>query len=417
VQAGFVVYIALAINDILYGARVIRSERLFDLAFVAVAAGFTYIAVRRYGHVHDHLEEEVVTRTRELETRTLWLDGLVRAGQGLMAGLDLPSTLQRITAEARQLAGSPHVKVLLVDRAAGIFRVGATSGAPVPESFRLELGQSYSGKVARTGRPLFVADLQRAPGNPLAERDRELGLVSYLGLPIKKGGEVLGVLTINTEAPREYLPEELAYLSSFADQAGTAIDNARLLGEASNRERRLTTLTTLTQGLTSTLSADEVLDRVVRDAVELFGSSVARLWLLEEGGRTLGLRAEAGQRTNVTGVTRMAVGQGIVGRVVATQTPVVIDDIENAAAYEAEGLARREAELALAHVKELQGMVPICAYCKKVRNDRNYWETIETYISERSRATFSHGICPGCRETIVRPELERWKRQPSSRRA
>src|SRR5262245_30242575 len=329
VQAGFVVYVALGVNDILHAARVIRAERVFDLAFVAVAAGFTYILVRRYGRVHDHLEEEVAARTRDLETRTLWLDGLVRAGQSLMAGLDLTRTLERITAEARQIAGSPHVNVLLVDRQAGIFRLGAASGAPVPEGFCHELDHSYSGKVARTGRPLFVADVQNTPGNPLADRDREYGLVTYLGLPIKKGGEVLGVLTINTEAPREYPPEELAYLSSFADQAGTAIDNARLFGEAAKRERRLATLTTLTQGLTSTLSADEVLDRIARDSVALFGASVTRLWVVEDGGRTLGLRAEAGQRTMGTGLTRIAIGQGIVGRVAATRTPVVIEDLEN----------------------------------------------------------------------------------------
>jgi GAF domain-containing protein len=84
--------------------------------------------------------------------------------------------------------------------------------------------------------------------------------------------------------------------------------------------------------------------------------------------------------------------------------------IHNATLFEAEAHARREVELALAQVKQLHGMLPICAYCKKVRNDRNYWETIESYIGERSAATFSHGICPECRDKVVGPELERWKR-------
>jgi GAF domain-containing protein len=90
--------------------------------------------------------------------------------------------------------------------------------------------------------------------------------------------------------------------------------------------------------------------------------------------------------------------------------------IRNASLYEAEGRARREAELALAQVKQLQGMLPICAYCKKVRNDRNYWEQIETYIGERSQATFSHGICPDCRESIVKPQLEQWKAEQRQQR-
>jgi|RhiMethySRZTD1v2_1073278.scaffolds.fasta_scaffold07118_9 GAF domain-containing protein len=83
--------------------------------------------------------------------------------------------------------------------------------------------------------------------------------------------------------------------------------------------------------------------------------------------------------------------------------------LRNASLFEAEAAARRDVEHALAQVKQLHGLLPICAYCKKIRNDRNYWEAIESYIGERSAATFSHGICPECRERVVGPELERWK--------
>jgi uncharacterized PurR-regulated membrane protein YhhQ (DUF165 family) len=51
---------------------------------------------------------------------------------------------------------------------------------------------------------------------------------------------------------------------------------------------------------------------------------------------------------------------------------------------------------ALAEVTTLQGLLPICAFCKKIRDDKGYWSQIETYITERSDASFSHGICPDC---------------------
>jgi DNA-binding response OmpR family regulator len=77
---------------------------------------------------------------------------------------------------------------------------------------------------------------------------------------------------------------------------------------------------------------------------------------------------------------------------------------------EAELAARvKELELALANVKLLQGLLPICCYCKKIRNDQNYWQQVDTYIADHSEAQFTHGICPECREKIVRPELERLK--------
>ena len=75
-------------------------------------------------------------------------------------------------------------------------------------------------------------------------------------------------------------------------------------------------------------------------------------------------------------------------------------------------LAARVAALerALAQVTDLQGLLPICMYCKKIRTDSNYWQKVESYIAERSGATFSHGICPECVETRVRPELDRARR-------
>ena len=67
----------------------------------------------------------------------------------------------------------------------------------------------------------------------------------------------------------------------------------------------------------------------------------------------------------------------------------------------------RELEEALSRVKTLQGLLPICSYCKKIRNDRNYWQQVEGYISDHSEAQFSHGICPDCYARFVQPELDR----------
>jgi PAS domain S-box-containing protein len=61
-------------------------------------------------------------------------------------------------------------------------------------------------------------------------------------------------------------------------------------------------------------------------------------------------------------------------------------------------------------INQLRGFLPICSYCKKIRNDKNYWEQIESYISDHSKALFSHGICPEC-DARVRAEFEAVKRR------
>lgn len=82
------------------------------------------------------------------------------------------------------------------------------------------------------------------------------------------------------------------------------------------------------------------------------------------------------------------------------------------------GVARRVVELqraladqveqlqsALAHVNQLQGMLPICTFCKKIRDDSDYWHQVESYVALRSEATFSHGICPDCFDARYKHKL------------
>lgn len=65
----------------------------------------------------------------------------------------------------------------------------------------------------------------------------------------------------------------------------------------------------------------------------------------------------------------------------------------------------RELEEALGNVKLLQGLLPICLYCKKIRDDQNYWQQVDRYIGEHSEVRFSHGVCPDCYEKVVKPEI------------
>ncbi len=71
-------------------------------------------------------------------------------------------------------------------------------------------------------------------------------------------------------------------------------------------------------------------------------------------------------------------------------------------------LAARVAELeeALARVRQLRGLLPICSYCKKIRDDQNYWQQVEQYVSTHTEVQFSHGICPDCYSKVVEPQLD-----------
>jgi PAS domain S-box-containing protein len=64
----------------------------------------------------------------------------------------------------------------------------------------------------------------------------------------------------------------------------------------------------------------------------------------------------------------------------------------------------RELQTALAEVKALQRILPICMYCKSIRDDENYWQSVEAYISRHTHTRFTHGICPKCFKAALEAE-------------
>ncbi|MDB6035380.1 MAG: domain S-box [Verrucomicrobiales bacterium] len=83
-----------------------------------------------------------------------------------------------------------------------------------------------------------------------------------------------------------------------------------------------------------------------------------------------------------------------------------IQNIDDRKRMEQELIARNEELSAALHqVKELQGIVPICMYCKNIRDDENYWHKVEAYITDHSKAKFSHCVCPECMEKFKRDLL------------
>ena len=74
-------------------------------------------------------------------------------------------------------------------------------------------------------------------------------------------------------------------------------------------------------------------------------------------------------------------------------------------------------EAALAEVKTLRGLLPICMYCKKIREGADAWQAVEQYVSRHSDAQFSHGVCPSCWTTMVQPQLEEMRAKKRGEKA
>ncbi len=78
--------------------------------------------------------------------------------------------------------------------------------------------------------------------------------------------------------------------------------------------------------------------------------------------------------------------------------------------------AENELKKALAQVKQLQKLLTMCSYCKSVRDNKDYWKTLEQYISENTEAKFSHSVCPNCFEEKVKPQIEEFKQKVTAQK-
>ena len=93
-----------------------------------------------------------------------------------------------------------------------------------------------------------------------------------------------------------------------------------------------------------------------------------------------------GQRTFIIKAFKVANGMGHIG----------VDITERKKAEDERDGVIKELEKALSKIKTLSGIIPICAGCKKIRDDEGYWKQVEVYVRDHTEAEFSHGLCPDC---------------------
>lgn len=169
--------------------------------------------------------------------REAQLTALFDTASDLAALRDLDAVLRAIVHRAKLLLGTDVTYLSLNDDAAGDTYMRVTDGS-VAEDFqrlRLGMGEGLGGLVAQTARPYATGDYQADPRfhhtTTIDSAVLNEGLRAILGVPLRLGARVIGVLYAADRAPREFTASEVALLSSLADHAAIAIDGARLLEE------------------------------------------------------------------------------------------------------------------------------------------------------------------------------------------
>jgi signal transduction histidine kinase len=242
-------------------------------------------------------------------------------------GPRLRETLARITEQAAHLLVVEGAGLRLVegDELVRVAAYGPEGGVMARE--RIRIGESLSGQVAASGRPLVDDDPEAEPSQDpvyraMAERH---GFRSWLGVPLRDHERVIGVLVMQSRTRGRFGPADVQLLEAFAGQAAVAIENAQLFEQEHERRRQLEAVREVTAWLASETDLATLLERISRLATELLGIGSVVVFLWDDASATLVPRAWHGFG-DWMGELRIGLGEGVAGLVAQRRAGVIVDD-------------------------------------------------------------------------------------------
>ncbi len=300
----------------------------------------------------DLIQQEIVNTEKQ---PGLQIRGVNTVFEKLAQNRQLPEVLDALCLTIEKVSDEILCTILLVDKKNSRLIHGAAPSFPkfyrkAVVGIPIQMGMGSCGEAAFTARRVIVEDILIHPNwkNFTSIAVDKAGLRACWSEPIfGSDSKVLGTFAIYYRQPKSPGKGDIELIRGAAHIASIAIEYSR------NRDKLKQTTVELEK-------------RVIKRTDEL------RLEIAEKEKIEKALRVEINER-----------------KLAEQEREKLIFDLRKA----------------LSEVKQLSGLLPICSFCKKIRDDKGYWNQIETYISEKSDAQFSHGICQKCAEKHY-PDLE-----------
>ena len=324
---------------------VVREERLRSLACVPLhsrgkALGVLFAAT--YG-LREFSDQEVELLTaigqqvgvavenshlfRAEQRRAEQFRVISEVGRRITSILAVDELLHQITNLIQTAFDHYLVEIGLVEDDEVILKARATRHQHTPfQAMRLKVGQEgITGWVAAQGEPLLVSDVSEEPRYVRLTR---VATRSELAVPITAKGKVIGVMNVESDQLNAFDETDVTVLQSLANQAGVALENARLLAAERRRADELDVLRANAADISAELELSDLLKAILERAIDLMRVTVGELGLYDEGTQEIRIVASYNMVKDYTG-TRIALGEGAMGRVAQTCEPLIVQDHDN----------------------------------------------------------------------------------------
>jgi PAS domain S-box-containing protein len=261
-----------------------RSPHRFTSDEIATIQLFADQAAVAIGNARLYEREE--HRAREAEA-------MVQVGQAISSTLDLNRTLQTVAENALSLLGleleDGNSTIFLVDEKTGNFvrsaRVPPCKGGNGPRP-----SGGLTSLVVETGKPVVISDVRR--DSRVRASVVESGVRSVIGMPLKVKERTIGVLFANTLCPRDFTQRDIEMLSSLANQAAVAIENACLYEKQQQEAKQLAVINQIAAEIGSSLDLDKILQTLVNELARVIGVEQCAIAVSDERGEYADVVAE-----------------------------------------------------------------------------------------------------------------------------
>ncbi|MDE3035746.1 MAG: GAF and ANTAR domain-containing protein [Nitrospirota bacterium] len=322
--------------------------------------------------------QTVQSLERALREKTREVDVLHRISESISGTLDLEAVLRHIVEMVVEVTRADACLLYLLSesREELILRASKNPHPKLIGRITIGLGEGITGWVARERtRVVIPSNANDDPRFKFFHNLPEDRYQAFVSVPILTKKEVVGVINVQHKRPKRYQPDELALLTTIANQVGGAIENARLYAEMSRKALQVDTLSQVSETVASNRLIEDVLQLIVTMTAQMMNSKICSIMLLEPTTGELRIMATQSLSEQYRRKPSLKLGQSISGRAVQERRPIIVPDVTRERDYMYPEMARKEGLCSLLSV-------PMLIRDRAVGVINSYTSVPHTYTSE-----------------------------------